>query len=44
VALVVQAGFKTNGFLAGERLHQGAFVRVGAVLIPTLNPTSRRSP
>lgn len=44
VALVVQAGFKTNGFLAGERLHQGAFVRVGAVLIPTLIPTSRRSP
>ena len=44
VALVVQAGFKTNGFLAGERLHQGAFVRVGAVVIPALIPTSRRSP
>jgi hypothetical protein len=30
LALVVQAGYKTNGFLAGERIHQGAVVRIGA--------------
>ena len=32
LALVVQAGYKTNGFLAGERIHQGAVLRVGAAL------------
>jgi hypothetical protein len=32
LALVVQAGYKTNGFLAGERLHQGAVVRIGAAV------------
>jgi hypothetical protein len=29
---VVQAGYKTNGFLAGERIHQGAVLRVGGSL------------
>jgi len=32
LALVVQAGYKTNGFLAGERIHQGVVLRVGASL------------
>jgi hypothetical protein len=32
LALVVQAGYKTNGFLAGERIHQGGVVRIGMVL------------
>lgn len=40
LALVVQGGFKTDGFLAGDRLYQGGFVRVGAAL----TPTSRQSP
>jgi hypothetical protein len=40
LALVVQGGFKTDGFFAGDRLHEGAFVRVGAAL----TPTSRQSP
>ena len=40
LALVVQAGFKTNGYVAGDPLRQGAIVRVGAALIPT----SRQSP
>jgi hypothetical protein len=34
LAVVVEAGAKTNGFLAGERIHQGGFVRVGAALVP----------
>jgi hypothetical protein len=40
LAFVAEGGFKTDGFAAGERLHQGAFLRVGAAL----TPTSRRSP
>ena len=40
IALVVQAGFKTESFAPGDRLHQGAFARVGAALIPM----SRQSP
>jgi hypothetical protein len=40
LALVVQAGFKTNGYMPGNHLHEGAIVRVGAALIPT----SRQSP
>ena len=33
VALVVQGGVKSDGFLAGEPIHQGGFVRIGAALI-----------
>jgi hypothetical protein len=40
LALVVQAGFKTDGYVPGDPLRQGAIVRVGAALIPT----SRQSP
>ena len=40
LAFVAQAGFKTGGFAAGDPLHQGAYVRIGAAL----TPTSRRSP
>jgi hypothetical protein len=40
LALVVQAGFKTDGYMPGDRLRQGAIVRVGAAL----TPTSRQSP
>ena len=40
LALVVQAGFKTDGYMPGDRLRKGAIVRVGAALIPT----SRQSP
>src|SRR5262245_4494224 len=35
LALVVQGGFKTEGFAAGDDLHRGGFARVGAVLTPT---------
>ena len=34
LAVVVQGGWKTDGFMPGERLHEGAFVRVGAALTP----------
>ncbi len=44
IALVVQGGFKTASFAPGDRLHRGAFARVGAVFIPALIPTSRQSP
>ncbi len=40
LALVIQGGFKTAGYVPGERLGQGAILRVGAALIPT----SRQSP
>ena len=40
LAVVGEGGFKTDGFSAGDRLHQGAFLRIGAAL----TPTSRRSP
>ena len=40
VAFVAEGGFKTDGFAAGDRLHEGAFLRVGAALIPR----SRQSP
>jgi hypothetical protein len=40
LALVVQAGFKTDGFAPGDPLHQGVFVRIGAAL----TPTGRQSP
>ena len=40
LAVVGEGGFKTDGFAAGDRLHQGAFLRIGAAL----TPTSRRSP
>ena len=29
VSVVVQGGYKTNGFLAGERIHQGVVLRIG---------------
>ena len=32
LSIVAQGGYKTNGFLAGERLHSGAILRVGAAL------------
>jgi hypothetical protein len=32
LSIVAQGGFKTPGFLEGERLHQGAILRVGAEL------------
>jgi hypothetical protein len=35
LAFVAQGGFKTEGFAAGDRLHQGAFLRIGAALTPT---------
>jgi hypothetical protein len=40
VAVVVQGGWKTDGFVPGDPLHEGAFVRVGAAL----TPTPRQSP
>jgi hypothetical protein len=40
LALVAEGGFKTDGFAAGDRLHQGGFLRIGAAL----TTTSRRSP
>ena len=40
LAVVGEGGFKTDGFAPGDRLHQGAFLRIGAALTPTL----RRSP
>ena len=40
LALVVEAGFKTEGYMPGDPLRRGAIVRVGAALIPT----SRQSP
>ncbi len=33
VALVVQGGMKSDGFLAGGPIHQGGFIRVGAALV-----------
>jgi len=32
LSIVAQGGYKTNGFLAGERIHQGAILRIGAAL------------
>ncbi len=32
LSLVVQGGYKTNGFLAGERIHQGGTLRIGVSL------------
>jgi hypothetical protein len=40
LAIVAQGGFKTDGFSPGDRLYQGAIIRVGAVVMPT----SPRSP
>jgi hypothetical protein len=40
LAFVAESGFKTDGFAAGDRLRQGAFLRIGAAL----TPTSRRLP
>ena len=40
LSLVVQGGWKTDGFTPGDRLHEGAFMRVGAAL----TPRSRQSP
>ena len=40
LAFVAEGGYKTDGFAPGDRLHEGAFLRVGAALTPTL----RRSP
>lgn len=39
-AVVVQAGFKTDGYLPGQRLYQGAILRVGGAV----TPMSRQSP
>ena len=39
-AFVAEGGFKTDGFAPGDRLHQGAFLRIGTAL----TPTSRRLP
>jgi len=33
IALVVQAGVKSDGFLAGEPIHQGGFVRIGGAFV-----------
>jgi hypothetical protein len=33
LAFVVQAGYKTNGFLAGDRIYQGGVLRIGASLV-----------
>ena len=35
LAIVAQGGFKTDGFSPGDRLYQGAIVRVGAAIMPT---------
>ena len=40
LTFVAEGGYKTEGFAAGDRLHEGAFLRIGAAL----TPTSRRSP
>jgi hypothetical protein len=40
LAFVAQGGFKTDGFAPGDRLDQGAFLRIGAAF----TPTARRSP
>jgi hypothetical protein len=40
LAFVAEGGFKTGGFAAGDPLDRGAFLRIGAALMPT----SRRSP
>jgi hypothetical protein len=40
LAFVAEGGFKTDGFAPGDRLHEGAFLRIGAVL----TPRSPRSP
>jgi hypothetical protein len=40
LAFVAEGGFKTDGFAAGDRLHEGAFLRIGAAITPTL----RQSP
>ena len=40
LAIVAEGGFKTDGFAAGDRLHKGGFLRVGAAFTPML----RRSP
>jgi hypothetical protein len=40
LAFVAEGGFKTDGFAAGDRLHKGGFLRVGAAFTPML----RRSP
>lgn len=32
LSIVAQGGYKTDGFLAGERIHQGAILRIGAAL------------
>ena len=34
LSVVVQGGYKTNGYLAGERIHQGGVLRIGASLTP----------
>jgi hypothetical protein len=33
-ALVFQGGYKTDGFVRGERLHAGAIVRLGVSFTP----------
>jgi hypothetical protein len=40
LAFVAEGGFKTDGWAPGDRLHQGAFLRIGAAL----TPRSPRSP
>ena len=40
LALLLQGGWKAEGYMPGDRLHEGAFLRVGAAL----SSTSRRSP
>jgi hypothetical protein len=35
LAIVAQGGFKTDGFSPGDRLYQGAIVRIGAAFMPT---------
>src|SRR5262249_60115821 len=34
LSLVVQGGYKTNGYMPGDRLGEGAILRVGASLTP----------
>jgi len=40
LAVLVQGGWKADGFAPGYQLHEGAFARIGA----SLRPTSRQSP
>ncbi len=40
LAFVAEGGYKTAGFAAGDRLHEGAFLRIGVAL----TPISPRSP